>query len=221
MTDFEKFARERGVSSTTLSRFASTYKSGYINPTITEERKLNVAQMDVFSRLLMDRNIFLGTEIDSDVSNIIMSQLIWLNSMDPDSEITLMINSPGGTCYDGEAIYDTMNIIDAPVVTQCVGMAASMAAVLLSNGEKGKRLALPHSRVMIHQPIGGARGQASDILIEAKQIEILKQELCGMLAENTGQPLEKVLADCDRDHWMIAAEAKEYGIIDDIITKKK
>ena len=219
MRDFEKFARSRGVSSTTLSRYASIY-DGYINPTITEERKMNVAQMDVFSRLLMDRIIFLGTEIDSDVSNIIMSQLLWLDSSSSD-EITMMINSPGGVCYDGLAIYDTMQSLNSDVATQCAGMAASMGAVILAGGKKGHRLALPHSRVMIHQPIGGARGQASDIQIEAKQIEILKQELCGILADHTGQPVEKVLADCDRDHWMIAAEAKEYGLIDEIITKKK
>lgn len=219
MTDFEKFARDRKISSTTLSKYSSIY-SGYINPMITEERKLNVAQMDVFSRLLMDRTIFLGTEIDSDVANIISAQLLWLNSMG-DGEITMMINSPGGVCYDGLAIVDTMNTIEAPVATQCIGMCASMGAVILSAGEKGSRLALPHSRVMIHQPIGGARGQATDILIEAEQIKILKNELCGILAENSGQPLEKVLEDCERDHWMIASEAKEYGLIDDIITKKK
>ena len=218
MSDFEKFAQSRGISSTTLGRYTSIY-GGYINPTITEERKMNVAQMDVFSRLLMDRIIFLGTEIDSDVANIISAQLLWLNSMS-DDEITMMINSPGGVCYDGLAIVDTMRIITAPVATQCIGMAASMGAVILSCGEKGHRLALPHSRVMIHQPIGGARGQATDILIEAEQIQILKNELCGIIAENSNQPFEKVIADCERDHWMIAQEAKEYGIIDDIIIKK-
>lgn len=218
MTDFEKFVRDKkGVSSTTLSRYASIY-GGYINPTILEERKLNVTQMDVFSRLMQDRIIFLGTEIDSDVANIIMGQLLWLKSNGKE-EITMMINSPGGLCYDGLAIYDTMKIIDIPIITQCVGMAASMGAVLLSSGTK--RLALPHSRVMIHQPMGGARGQATDILIEAEQIKILKDELCGILAANSGQPFEKVLADCERDHWMIAKEAKEYGLIDEIITPKK
>lgn len=220
MTDFEKFARDKkGVSSTTLSRYTSIY-GGYINPTILEERKLNVTQMDVFSRLLQERTIFLGTDIDSDVANIIIGQLLWLKSMG-DDEITMMINSPGGVCYDGLAIYDTMKTLDVPIITQCIGMAASMGAVLLSSGTKGKRLALPHSRVMIHQPIGGARGQATDILIEAEQIQILKNELSGILAENSGQPLEKVLADCERDHWMIAQEAKEYGLIDEIITTKK
>lgn len=219
MTDFEKFAHSRGISSTTLGRYTSIY-GGYINPTILEERKMNVTQMDVFSRLMQERIIFLGTDIDSDVANIIIGQLLWLKSMG-DEEITMMINSPGGVCYDGLAIYDTMKMLDVPIITQCVGIAASMGAVLLSSGTPGHRLALPHSRVMIHQPIGGARGQATDILIEAEQIQILKNELAQILADNSGQPLEKVLADCERDHWMIASEAKEYGLIDDIFTKKK
>lgn len=216
MTDFEKFARSKGVSSMTLDGFV---KSGYINPTILEERKMNVTQMDVFSRLMQERIIFLGTDIDSDVANILNAQLLWLDSMSND-EITMMINSPGGYCYDGLSIIDTMNYIQSPVTTQCVGMAASMGAVILSAGEKGHRFALPHSRIMIHQPLGGAHGQATDILIEAEQIKILKNELCGILAENSGQSLEKVLEDCERDHWMIAQEAKEYGLIDNIIIKK-
>ena len=216
MTDFEKFARSKGVSSMTLDGFV---KSGYINPTILEERKMNVTQMDVFSRLMQERIIFLGTDIDSDVANILNAQLLWLDSMSND-EITMMINSPGGYCYDGLSIIDTMNYIQSSVTTQCVGMAASMGAVLLSAGEKGHRFALPHSRIMIHQPLGGAHGQATDILIEAEQIKILKNELCGILAENSGQSLEKVLEDCERDHWMIAQEAKEYGLIDNIIVKK-
>lgn len=219
MTDFEKFAREKKVSSLVLAGYASKFNGGYINPTILEERKMNVTQMDVFSRLMAERIIFLGTDIDSDVANIINAQLLWLESMS-DDEITMMINSPGGVCYDGLAILDTMNYISSPVTTQCVGMAASMASVILSAGEKGHRFALPHSRVMIHQPLGGAYGQASDILIEAEQIKILKDELCGILAKNSGQTLKKVLADADRDHWMIAKEAKEYGLIDDIIIKK-
>ena len=220
MSEFEKFARDKKVSSLTLGGYTSKFNGGYINPTILEERKMNVTQMDVFSRLMQERIIFLGTEIDSDVANIISAQLLWLDSIG-DEEITMMINSPGGVCYDGLAIYDTMKTLSSPVTTQCIGMAASMGAVLLSSGEKGHRLALPHSRVMIHQPLGGAHGQATDILIEAEQIKILKNELCGILAENAGQPLEKVLEDCERDHWMIASEAKEYGLIDDIITKKK
>ena len=219
MKDFEKFARDNKVSSMTLGRYTSKFNAGYINPTILEERKMNVTQMDVFSRLMQDRIVFLGTGIDSDVANIINAQLLWLNSMS-DEEITMMINSPGGVCYDGLAIVDTMDYITSPVTTQCVGMAASMGAVILSAGEKGHRFALPHSRVMIHQPLGGASGQATDILIEAEQIKILKDELCGIIAVNSGKTLEEVLADCERDHWMIAQEAKEYGIIDDIITKK-
>lgn len=219
MSDFEKFAKDKRVSSLTLHNYASKFKGGYINPTILEERKMNVTQMDVFSRLMQERIIFLGTDIDPDVANILNAQLLWLDSMS-DDEITMMINSPGGYCYDGLSIIDTMNYIQSPVTTQCVGMAASMGAVILSAGEKGHRFALPHSRVMIHQPLGGAQGQATDILIEAEQIKILKNELCGILAENSGQPLDKVLADCERDHWMIASEAKEYGLIDNIIVKK-
>ena len=176
--------------------------------------------MDVFSRLMMERIIFLGTGIDADVANIINAQMLYLSSLSGDEDITLNINSPGGEVYSGLAIIDTMNYISAPITTQCVGMAASMGAVILSCGEKGHRFALPHSRVMIHQPLGGAHGQATDILIEAEQIKILKDELCGILAENSGQPIEKVLTDCERDHWMIAAEAKEYGLIDEIIKKK-
>jgi len=219
MTEFEKFLRGNNVSSLTLGKYSSKINAGYINPTILEERKMNVTQMDVFSRLMQDRIIFLGTEIDADVANIINAQLLWLDSMG-EEEITMMINSPGGVCYDGLAIIDTMNYISSPITTQCVGMAASMAAVILSAGEKGHRFALPHSRVMIHQPIGGAHGQASDILIEAEQIKILKDELCGIIAENSGKPLKQVLKDADRDYWMIASEAKEYGLIDNIITKK-
>ena len=219
MSEFEKFARDKKVSSLTLNGYTSKFNGGYINPTILEERKMNITQMDVFSRLMQDRIIFLGTEIDSDVANIINAQLLWLNSTS-DDEITLMINSPGGVCYDGLAIIDTMDYIQAPVTTQCVGMAASMGAVILSAGEKGCRFALPHSRILIHQPVGGAHGQASDILIEAEQIKILKDELCGILAENSNQQIEKVIKDCDRDYWMTAIEAKEYGIIDNIITKK-
>ncbi len=219
MNEFEKFAKDKKVSSLTLDGYTSKFNGGYINPTILEERKMNITQMDVFSRLMQDRIIFLGTEIDSDVANIINAQLLWLNSTS-DDEITLMINSPGGVCYDGLAIIDTMDYIQAPVTTQCVGMAASMGAVILSAGEKGCRFALPHSRILIHQPLGGAHGQASDILIEAEQIKILKDELCGILAENSNQQIEKVIKDCDRDYWMTAIEAKEYGIIDNIITKK-
>lgn len=219
MNDFQKFALSKNISSSRLDSYSKHIK-GYINPVILEERELEATAIDVFSRLMLDRQIFLGTEIDSDVANIINAQLLYLDSVS-DDDITILVNSPGGVCYDGLAIIDTMNYITPEISTICVGMAASMGAVILSCGKKGKRFALPHSRVMIHQPLGGATGQCSDILIEAKQIEILKNELCGILAENSGQPLKKVLKDCDRDNWMIAKEAKEYGLIDDIITSKK
>lgn len=215
--DFYKYALSKGVSSNLLDSYRS--KMGYINPTIIEERPLNITQMDVFSKLIQERQIFLGTEIDADVSNIINAQLLYLDSVGTE-DITILVNSPGGVCYDGLAITDTMNYITSDVGTTCVGMAASMGAVILSCGEKGKRFALPHSRVMIHQPLGGASGQCSDIIIEAEQIQILKKELYNILAENSGQTFEKILADCDRNYWMIAEEAKEYGLIDDVIRKK-
>lgn len=217
--DFEKFALSRGISSSKLGGYQK-YTNRYMNPVILEERELNVTPMDVFSRLMMDRQIFLGTAIDADVANIVNAQLLYLDSVS-DEDITLLINSPGGVCYDGLSIIDTMDYIVPEITTICTGMAASMGAVILSCGEKGKRFALPHSRVMIHQPLGGAEGQCSDILIEAEQIKILKDELCKILADNSGQPFEKVFADCDRDNWMIAAQAKEYGLIDDIIKSKK
>ena len=194
---------------------------GYINPTILEERQLNVTQMDVFSRLMMERIIFLGTGIDADVANIVNAQMLYLSSLSGDEDITLNINSPGGEVYSGLAIIDTMNFINNDIQTVCMGMAASMGAVILSSGTKGKRGALKHSRVMIHQPLGGTRGQASDILIEAEQIKLVKDELCKMLADNSGQSFEKVIADCDRDHWLTANEALEYGLIDKIYTKKE
>lgn len=220
MTEFEKYAVSKGISTLSLYDYGSSIKSGYVNPTILEERKLNVTQMDVFSRLMMERQIFLGTAIDSDVANIINAQLLYLDSIG-DDDITILINSPGGVCYDGLSIIDTIDYVKSDVSTICAGMAASMGAVILSAGEKGKRYALPHSRVMIHQPLGGVNGQATDILIEAEQIKILKNELCGILADNSGQSLEKVLEDCERNKWMIASQAKEYGLIDDIIKKKK
>jgi ATP-dependent Clp protease protease subunit len=220
MTDFEKFAQcKMNISSSKLNGY-QRYARGYLNPYVLEERDLDVTSMDVFSRLMMERQIFLGTGIDSDVANIINAQLLYLDSVSND-DITILVNSPGGVCYDGLAIIDTMNYISSEITTTCVGMAASMGAVILSCGEKGKRFALPHSRVMIHQPLGGASGQATDIEIEYKQIMILKEELCGILADNSGQPLEKVLQDCERDNWMIAKEAKEYGLIDEVIKTKK
>ena len=220
MTEFDKFAvKGRGISSTTLSRYTSLY-DGYINPTITEERKLNVAQMDVFSRLMMDRIIFLGVPIDDDVANIIQAQLLFLASQDPHADITMYLNTPGGQVHSGLGIYDTMQLVQPSVATVCTGMAASMGAVLLCAGEKGKRSALPHSRVLIHQPLGGAQGQATEILIAAKEIEKTRTELFNIIAEHTGQPYKKVAADGERDYWMSAEEAKAYGMVDEILRKR-
>ena len=219
MEDFKKFAKGNGVNENGLGKYIA--RMGYINPTILEERQLNVTQMDVFSRLMMERIIFLGTGIDADVANIVNAQMLYLSSLSGDEDITLNINSPGGEVYSGLAIIDTMNFINNDIQTVCMGMAASMGAVILSAGTKGKRGALKHSRVMIHQPLGGTRGQASDILIEAEQIKLVKDELCKMLADNSGQSFEKVVADCDRDHWLTANEALEYGLIDVIHTKRK
>ena len=219
--EFNKFAaKERGVSPMTLHRYESAFDA-YINPTITEERKLNVAQMDVFSRLLMDRIIWLGVPIDDDVANIIMAQLLFLSSQDGSADISLYINTPGGQVSSGLGIYDTMQLVQPDVATICTGMAASMGSVLLCAGTKGKRSALPHSRVLIHQPLGGARGQASDILIAAKEIEKTREELFRIIADNTGQPYERVAQDGDRDYWMTAEEAKAYGMIDEILSKKR
>ena len=220
MKEFDKFAvKGRGISSMTLSRYTSVY-DGYINPTITEERKLNVAQMDVFSRLMMDRIIFLGVPIDDDVANIIQAQLLFLASNDPGADITMYLNTPGGQVTSGLGIYDTMQLVQPDVATVCTGMAASMGAVLLCAGEKGKRSALPHSRVLIHQPLGGAQGQATEILIAAKEIEKTRAELFSIIAQHTGQKVAKVAADGERDYWMTAQEALEYGMVDEILTKR-
>lgn len=191
-----------------------------MNPYILEERQLNVTQMDVFSRLMMDRIIFLGTEVTSDTMNVLVSQLLYLESTEPGKDISLYINSPGGEVYSGLSAVDTMNFISSPVATICTGMAASMGAILLVSGEKGKRAALKHSRVMIHQPLGGTRGQASDIEIEAREILKLKNELYQIISEGSGQPFDKVWADSDRDYWMTSEEAKTYGMIDEIFTRK-
>ena len=204
----------------TLSRYSSIY-DGYINPTITEERKLNVAQMDVFSRLMMDRIIFLGVPIDDDVANIIQAQLLFLAAQDPGADITMYLNTPGGQVTSGLAIYDTMQLVQPEVATVCTGMAASMGAVLLCAGEKGKRSALPHSRVLIHQPLGGAQGQATEILIAAKEIEKTRAELFNIISFHTGQPIEKVAADGERDYWMNAEEALAYGMVDEILKKRE
>ena len=221
MKDFDKFAvKGRGISSMTLSRYQSTV-DGYINPTITEERKLNVAQMDVFSRLMMDRIIFLGVPIDDDVANIIQAQLLFLASQDSHADITMYLNTPGGQVHSGLGIYDTMQLVQPEVATVCTGMAASMGAVLLCAGEKGKRSALPHSRILIHQPLGGAQGQATEILIAAREIEKTREELFRIIAQHTGKPYEKVAADGERDYWMTASEALEYGMVDEILSKKK
>ncbi|MBP5566944.1 MAG: ATP-dependent Clp protease proteolytic subunit [Bacteroidales bacterium] len=222
MSDFEKFAKsELGVGAMTLHRYGAALDS-YINPTIIEERKLNVASMDVFSRLMMDRIIFLGVPIDDDVANIVQAQLLFLaSSGENNSDITLYLNTPGGSVSAGLGIYDTMQIVEPDIATVCTGMAASMGSVLLCAGTKGKRSALPHSRVLIHQPLGGARGQASDILIAAKEIEKTRDELCRIIAEHTGQKFDKVFADADRDYWMNAEEALAYGMVDKILRKKK
>lgn len=194
--------------------------SSYISPTIIEERQLNVAQMDVFSRLMMDRIIFLGTQIDDYTANVIQAQLLYLDSSDPGKDISIYINSPGGSVYAGLGIYDTMQYISSDVKTICTGMAASMAAVLLVAGEKGKRFALNHSRVMIHQPMGGVQGQASDIEITAREIQKLKKELYTIISNHSGVPFKKVEKDSDRDYWMTSAEAKQYGMIDEVLTRE-
>lgn len=222
--DFKSFATANcGVSGTTLNKIESKLiiPQAYINPTILEERQLNVTQMDVFSRLMADRIIFLGTEINDTVANVIIAQLLYLSSQDPESPITMYLNTPGGSVYDGLAIYDTMQYISNEVQTVCTGLAASMGSVLLCAGEKGKRFALPHSRIMIHQPLGGAHGQASDIEITAKEILKLKGELYQIIADHSGKTLKQIEKDADRDHWLTAKEAVEYGMIDSIFNIKK
>ena len=218
--DYSKFASSNcGVNPLTLNDYAKT-QDVYLNPTIIEERKLNVAQMDVFSRLMMDRILWLNTEVDADVMNILNSQLLYLDSIS-DDDISLYINSPGGSVVAGLSTYDIMNYINSDVATYCMGMSASMGAVLLSSGTKGKRYSLPHGEILIHQPMGGAKGQASDILIAAEQIRKCKDTLYGILSQNTGKSIEDITKDADRDFWMTPDEAKEYGIIDEIIYKKK
>ena len=220
MTDFGKYAlSEHRVSSLTLDRYAATAMAS-VNPTIIEERKLNAVAMDVFSRLMMDRIIFLGQPIDDDVANIVQAQLLYLASVDAKADISIYLNTPGGVVSAGLGIYDTLQLIAPQIATICTGMAASMGAVLLCAGEKGKRSALPHSRVMIHQPLGGARGQASDILIEAQEIEKTRNELYNIIASHSDQPFDKVFKDADRDYWMTSEEALKYGMIDSILAKK-
>ncbi|MGC6429292.1 MAG: ATP-dependent Clp endopeptidase proteolytic subunit ClpP [Flavobacteriales bacterium] len=218
--EFKKFAtKDRGISSTTLDRFQSAY-GNYISPTIIEERTMNVASMDVFSRLMMDRIIFLGVPINDYVANIIQAQLLFLESVDAERGIQIYLNSPGGGVYAGLGIYDTMQYINPDVSTICTGMAASMGAVLLCAGATGKRTALKHSRVMIHQPLGGASGQASDIEITAREIQKLKNELYEIIAHHSGKSFDEVWKDGDRDYWMTAEEAKAYGMIDEVLVRK-
>jgi len=219
--DFRKYARSKfGLSSLTLQRYSSIYGS-YISPTIIEERQLNVASMDVFSRLMMDRIIFLGLPIDDYVANIIQAQLLYLDSADPGKDIQIYFNTPGGSVNAGLGIYDTMQYISADIATICTGMAASMGAVLLTAGTKGKRSALKHSRIMIHQPMGGVEGQASDIEIQAREIMKIKRELFEIIAYHSGNPVDQVEKDSDRDHWMTSQEAKDYGMIDEILHKNE
>ena len=218
--DFRKFATSKvGVNSMVLDDVVKA-QNRYLNPYILEERQLNVTQMDVFSRLMMDRIIFLGTEIDDYTANTLQAQLLFLDSTDPGKDISIYLNSPGGSVYAGLGIYDTMQFIQSDVSTICTGMAASMAAVLLVSGKEGKRFALPHSRVMIHQPLGGAQGQASDIEITAREIGKLKKELYTIIAEHSHTDFDKVWADSDRDYWMTAAEAREYGMVDKVLQRK-
>lgn len=219
--EFKKYAtKHRGISSLTLDRYNSAY-ANYISPTIIEERQLNIATMDVFSRLMMDRIIFLGVPIDDYVANIIQAQLLFLESTDPNKDIQIYLNTPGGSVHAGLGIYDTMQYINSDVATICTGMAASMGAVLLTAGAEGKRSALKHSRVMIHQPMGGAQGQASDIEITAREILKLKKELYDIISFHSGKPYSEVEKDSDRDYWMTSEEAKEYGMIDEILYRNK
>ena len=227
-TDFEKFAVGAcGISSHRLydysaavGRASAPLTSAYVSPTIIEDRQLNVATMDVFSRLMMDRIIFLGAPINDDVANIVQAQLLFLESSDPEKDIQIYINSPGGSVSAGLGIYDTMQLVRCDVATICTGLAASMGAVLLTAGAAGKRSALPHSRVMIHQPLGGVEGQASDIEITAREIVRTKRELFTILSEHTGRSVEEIERDADRDYWMTSEEAREYGLIDEVLKKR-
>ena len=223
MEEFRKFATKNlNMNGLALDKYVSSVNmqgGGYISPSILEERQLNVTQMDVFSRLMMDRIIFLGSEINDYVANVIQAQLLFLDTADPGKDISIYLNSPGGSVYAGLGIYDTMQYISSNVGTICTGMAASMAAVLLVAGAKGKRSALQHSRVMIHQPMGGMQGQASDMEITVREIQKLKNELYQIIADHSGNTFDKIAADSDRDYWMTAQEALEYGMIDNVLTK--
>jgi ATP-dependent Clp protease protease subunit len=218
--EFKKYATKHlGISSLNIERYQSIYNN-YISPTIIEERQLNIASMDIFSRLMMDRIIFLGTPIDDYVANVIQGQLLFLESSDPGKDITIYFNTPGGSVHAGLGIYDTMQFINPDIVTICTGMAASMGAVLLCGGTKGKRMALTHSRVMIHQPLGGAQGQATDMEIQIREIQKLKKELFTIIANHSENPYEKIEKDSDRNYWMTAQEALDYGMIDEILSRK-
>ena len=220
MNDFRKFATQKlGINGLVLDETLKAQQQ-YMNPYILEERQLNVTQMDVYSRLMMDRIIFLGSEIDDYAANTLQAQLLYLDSVDSGKDISIYINSPGGSVTAGLGIYDTMQFISSDVATICTGMAASMAAVLLVSGQEGKRSALPHSRVMIHQPLGGVQGQASDIEIEAREIQKFKKELYTIIASHSHQSYDKVWKDSDRNYWMTAEEAKEYGMIDQVLERK-
>ena len=217
--EFKKFATKHvGISSLTLDKYTSIYDN-WVSPTIIEERRMNIATMDVFSRLMMDRIIFLGSAIDDHVANIIQAQLLFLESTDPSRDISIYFNSPGGSVYAGLGIYDTMQYISSDINTICTGIAASMAAVLMTAGTKGKRSALPHSRIMIHQPMGGAQGQASDIEITAREIQKLKKELYEIISSHSGKSIKQVEKDSDRDFWMTAEETKAYGMIDEVLSR--
>ena len=219
MNDFLKFAVSNGMNSMHVENVMNASAS-YISPSILEERQLNVTQMDVFSRLMMDRIIFLGTEVNDYTANVIQAQLLYLDSVDSDRDISIYLNTPGGSVYAGLGIYDTMQFVRSRVATICTGMAASMGAVLLVAGEKGMRAALPHSRVMIHQPLGGIQGQASDIEITAREILKLKDELYQIISDHSGQTMEKIRLDADRDYWMTAEEALQYGMIDKVYRRE-
>ncbi len=220
LEDFRKYAiKHLGMNSMMLDDVVKS-QAGYLNPYILEERQLNVTQLDVFSRLMMDRIIFLGTEVNDYTANVLQAQMLYLDSVDTAKDISIYINSPGGSVYAGLGIYDTMQFVNSDVRTICTGMAASMAAVLLVAGKEGKRSALPHSRIMIHQPMGGAQGQASDIEITAREIQKLKKELYTIISDHSHQPFDKVWADSDRDYWMTAEEAKEYGMVDEVLARK-
>ena len=218
--DFLKFAVSNGMNSMHVEN-AMNASASYISPSILEERQLNVTQMDVFSRLMMDRIIFLGTEVNDYTANVIHAQLLYLDSVDSDRDISIYLNTPGGSVYAGLGIYDTMQFVKSKVATICTGMAASMGSVLLVAGEQGMRAALPHSRVMIHQPLGGIQGQASDIEITAREILKLKDELYQIISDHSGQTVEKIRQDADRDYWMTAKEALEYGMIDKVYSREK